>query len=66
MCHIKNKITPIIKTPLPFQNRMPNLHKLLTHSPNQTKLFKIYADPPTTTMQRIKGSFFNTEILSFY
>ena len=39
---------------LPYQNRMPHLHQLLKHSKN-SKLFKIYADPPTTTMQRIKG-----------
>ena len=40
---------------LPYQNRMPNLHNLQTHSAKNAKLFKIYADPPTTTMQRIKG-----------
>lgn len=38
----------------PFKNRMPKLHSLLQHSDN-SRLFKIYADPPTTTMQRIKA-----------
>ena len=38
----------------PFKNRMPKLHSLLQHSDN-SRLFKIYADPPTTTMQWIKA-----------
>lgn len=38
----------------PFKNRMPKLHSLLQHS-KRSRLFKIYADPPTTTMQRIKA-----------
>ncbi|CBY20063.1 unnamed protein product [Oikopleura dioica] len=38
----------------PYKNRMPKLHSLLHHSDN-SRLFKIYADPPTTTMQRIKA-----------
>ena len=46
---------------LPYQNRMPYLHQLLTHSSDNAKLFKIYADPPTTTMQRIKGKLTNAK-----
>lgn len=40
---------------LPFQNKMTELHRLLKEQPNNGKLFKFEADPPTTTMQRIKG-----------
>ncbi|KAI8483307.1 hypothetical protein Bbelb_389110 [Branchiostoma belcheri] len=40
---------------LPFQNKLPVLHELLTSRPESAALFKFLADPPTTTMQRLKG-----------
>ena len=41
--------------PLPYQNKLPTIHKLLKSKPKNSKLYKFIADPPTTTMQRIKG-----------
>lgn len=40
---------------LPYQNKMKIFDDLLTISPKQSKLYKFIADPPTTTMQRLKG-----------
>ncbi|XP_063978222.1 GPI ethanolamine phosphate transferase 3 isoform X2 [Diachasmimorpha longicaudata] len=37
------------------RNKVPIVHKLLTEEPNNARLFRSIADPPTTTMQRIKG-----------
>ena len=34
---------------------LPTIERLLRTRPSQAKLFKFIADPPTTTMQRIKG-----------
>ncbi|XP_057302946.1 GPI ethanolamine phosphate transferase 3-like [Hydractinia symbiolongicarpus] len=42
-------------TTLPFQNKMKKLHHILNEEPGRGKLYKFEADPPTTTMQRIKG-----------
>lgn len=42
-------------TALPFQNKMKKLHQILEEQHGHAKLFKFEADPPTTTMQRIKG-----------
>ena len=42
-------------TALPFQNKMKKLHHILKEQPRNGKLYKFEADPPTTTMQRIKG-----------
>ncbi|PSN55884.1 GPI ethanolamine phosphate transferase 3 [Blattella germanica] len=39
----------------PFQNRLTVINELLLKEPNHTRLFKFIADPPTTTMQRLKG-----------
>ena len=44
-----------LKEVLPFENKMVKLHNLLQEQPFNGKLFKFEADPPTTTMQRIKG-----------
>lgn len=44
-----------LKTPLPYQNKLPIIDKLLKQSPNSTRLYKFLADPPTTTLQRLKG-----------
>lgn len=40
---------------LPYQNQFTVIHDLLENRPNHSKLFKFIADPPTTTMQRLKG-----------
>lgn len=34
---------------------IPTIEHLLENAPNNSKLFKFIADPPTTTMQRIKA-----------
>ncbi|XP_015108487.1 GPI ethanolamine phosphate transferase 3 [Diachasma alloeum] len=37
------------------RNKVPIVHRLLTEEPTNARLFKSIADPPTTTMQRIKA-----------
>lgn len=44
-----------LKKPLPFQNKLPIINKMLNNFPQNTRLYKFIADPPTTTMQRLKG-----------
>lgn len=39
----------------PFQNKLPIIHETVTNYPEQSVLFKALADPPTTTLQRLKG-----------
>jgi phosphatidylinositol glycan class O len=42
--------------PLPvYRNRMPYIRDLLQSHPENARLFKFVADPPTTTMQRLKA-----------
>lgn len=43
------------KYPQPYQNKMPVINELIRKYPEYTRLYKFIADPPTTTMQRIKG-----------
>ncbi|XP_038072067.1 GPI ethanolamine phosphate transferase 3-like [Patiria miniata] len=43
------------KSALPFQNKLPFLHKLRSEKPQHSLLYEFIADPPTTTMQRLKG-----------
>jgi len=38
-----------------FHNQLPFVADLLTNKSDRSKLFKFIADPPTTTMQRLKG-----------
>ena len=38
-----------------YINQMKNLGELLVNKPSQAKLFRFIADPPTTTMQRLKA-----------
>jgi phosphatidylinositol glycan class O len=38
-----------------FQNKLPFIHTLMKESPQNGRLYKFMADPPTTTMQRILG-----------
>ncbi|KAG7211397.1 hypothetical protein KM043_010685 [Ampulex compressa] len=37
------------------RNKLPIIHELLEKHPLQSRLYKFLADPPTTTMQRLKG-----------
>ena len=41
--------------PPPHRNKMPFIRDLLRERPQHAKLFKSIADPPTTTMQRLKA-----------
>lgn len=43
------------KDPLPYQNKLPIIHELRKNHPENTRLLKFFADPPTTTLQRLKG-----------
>ncbi|KAL3287812.1 hypothetical protein HHI36_002273 [Cryptolaemus montrouzieri] len=43
------------KSPLPFQNRLPIIQETLESVPEKVRLYKFLADPPTTTMQRLKA-----------
>lgn len=38
-----------------YQNRLPVIRKTVERWPNRARLFRFMADPPTTTMQRIKA-----------
>ena len=40
---------------LPYRNKFTFLHELLEKKPLNSRLLKFVADPPTTTMQRLKG-----------
>ncbi|KAJ2814009.1 mannose-ethanolamine phosphotransferase gpi13, partial [Coemansia sp. 'formosensis'] len=39
----------------PYHNRLPIIEALNSKSPDQTMLYRFRADPPTTTLQRLKG-----------
>lgn len=42
--------------PVPvYRNKLPYVRDLLLEKPSNAKLFKFIADPPTTTMQRLKA-----------
>lgn len=41
--------------PLAYQNRLPIIKKTLDKWPERTRLFRFMADPPTTTLQRVKA-----------
>ena len=42
--------------PVPvYRNKLPFIRDLLRDSPSNARLFKFIADPPTTTMQRLKA-----------
>ncbi|CAG5135395.1 unnamed protein product [Candidula unifasciata] len=38
-----------------YKNKLPSIHQLLKRKPLNSRLYKFIADPPTTTMQRLKG-----------
>lgn len=42
-------------SPRPYENKLPVLEELMSSQPNHARLYTFQADPPTTTMQRIKG-----------
>ncbi|KAH8237226.1 hypothetical protein KR038_007292 [Drosophila bunnanda] len=44
-----------VKEPLPYENKLVVLKELLERSPDHARLMRFRADPPTTTMQRLKG-----------
>lgn len=37
------------------RNKLPIIHDLIQQNPSHTRLYKFLADPPTTTMQRLKS-----------
>lgn len=39
----------------PYKNKLSIIHKLMYKTPNKAKLYRFLADPPTTTLQRLKG-----------
>lgn len=41
--------------PLPYQNKLPIIAELIQNYPDNSRLLKFLADPPTTTLQRLKG-----------
>lgn len=41
--------------PAPFQNKMPIINSTLATLPRHSRLYRFLADPPTVTMQRLKG-----------
>uniref|UniRef100_A0A8C0ARR2 Phosphatidylinositol glycan anchor biosynthesis class O n=1 Tax=Buteo japonicus TaxID=224669 RepID=A0A8C0ARR2_9AVES len=46
---------PAKTSPLPYENKLSFLHRLATSQPRHARLYRFRADPPTATMQRIKG-----------
>ncbi|CAB1318461.1 unnamed protein product [Coregonus sp. 'balchen'] len=49
------RFDPAKKEPRPFENKLPVLEEVTSSKPTHARLFPFRADPPTTTMQRIKG-----------
>lgn len=43
------------ENPLPHENKLPIMEFLLQSRPEHTRRLKFRADPPTTTLQRLKG-----------
>nr|XP_049461347.1 GPI ethanolamine phosphate transferase 3 [Anopheles coluzzii] len=41
--------------PAPYENKLPIMTELLRKHPDHSRRLKFVADPPTTTMQRLKG-----------
>lgn len=50
---------------LPYQNKLKVIHEVLENSPQHGALFKFVADPPTTTMQRLKALTTGKELVCF-
>lgn len=49
------RFEPGNESPRPYQNKLPVLHEMVRARPQHGRLYAFRADPPTTTMQRIKG-----------
>ncbi|KAM4707713.1 GPI ethanolamine phosphate transferase 3 [Discoglossus pictus] len=49
------KYDPENNDPKPYQNKLEVIHQLISAQPRHARLYPFRADPPTTTMQRIKG-----------
>ncbi|XP_069737019.1 GPI ethanolamine phosphate transferase 3 isoform X2 [Phaenicophaeus curvirostris] len=49
------RFNPAKASPLPYENKLSFLHHLTTSQPRHARLYRFRADPPTATMQRIKG-----------
>ncbi|XP_075042864.1 GPI ethanolamine phosphate transferase 3, catalytic subunit isoform X2 [Mixophyes fleayi] len=49
------KYDPANTNPKPYQNKLEVIHQLIASQPQHARLYPFRADPPTTTMQRIKG-----------
>ncbi|XP_058473861.1 GPI ethanolamine phosphate transferase 3 [Solea solea] len=41
--------------PRPYENKLPVVEEITSSRPLHSRLYPFHADPPTTTMQRIKG-----------
>jgi len=46
---------PNLEKDVYYKNKLPIFRKLLVTKPGNSKLYKFIADPPTTTLQRLKG-----------
>lgn len=49
------RFDPNNTTPRPYENKLPVLEETVSVRPSHGRLYPFRADPPTTTMQRIKG-----------
>ncbi|XP_076876496.1 GPI ethanolamine phosphate transferase 3, catalytic subunit [Brachyhypopomus gauderio] len=49
------RYNPVNAVPRPFENKLPILEEMVSSKPSHARLYTFRADPPTTTMQRIKG-----------
>ncbi|XP_023263289.1 GPI ethanolamine phosphate transferase 3 isoform X2 [Seriola lalandi dorsalis] len=49
------RFDPNNTTPRPYENKLPVLEETASSRPSHSRLYPFRADPPTTTMQRIKG-----------
>lgn len=48
-------IAPLKSSNKIYANNLKHVHKLLRENPQNAQLFRFTADPPTTTLQRLKG-----------
>uniref|UniRef100_A0A3Q3ISB0 GPI ethanolamine phosphate transferase 3, catalytic subunit n=1 Tax=Monopterus albus TaxID=43700 RepID=A0A3Q3ISB0_MONAL len=49
------RFDPNNTAPRPHENKLPVLQETVSSQPSHSRLYPFRADPPTTTMQRIKG-----------
>ncbi|KAK2888487.1 GPI ethanolamine phosphate transferase 3 [Channa argus] len=49
------RFDPRNTAPKPYENKLPVLEETVSSRPSHSRLYPFRADPPTTTMQRIKG-----------